>query len=111
MADNTNGIVEGSTNGLAEGLGSDNSQPGPPVAHPAEPDSLEYGLGAPNTQTEGGNPGYVAVDHSQDSAEKGLPLGLGSDNTESGPPMAHPVESDDSTEYGLGAPNTQHGDR
>ena len=110
MAENADQVVRGSENGLAEGLGSENTQPGPAVAHPAEPDSLEYGLGSPETQSDAADPGHVAFDHTEDGAESGLPLGLGSDNTQDGPPMAHPVEPDP-LEFGMGSAETQQVDQ
>ena len=38
--------------GLPDGLGAENTQPGPDVTHVAEGDSLEFGLGSPETQHE-----------------------------------------------------------
>ena len=93
--------------GLPVGLGDENTQPGPDVVHVAEPDSLVYGLGSAETQAEASEPGHVAIDHSADGVDKGLPLGLGADNTQDGPAAPHHSETD-STEHGLGSAGTQH---
>lgn len=93
--------------GLPDGLGAENSQPGPDVIHVPEPDSLIYGLGSAETQSNADEPGHVEVDHSHDAVDSGLPLGLGADNTQDGPAAPHHTETD-STEYGLGSPETQH---
>ena len=93
--------------GLLDGLGDENTQPGPNVTHVIEPDSLVFGLGAADTQSNAGEPGHVAIDHTHDADDSGLPVGLGSESTQDGPPMAHPVEPD-SLEFGLGSPETQH---
>lgn len=93
--------------GLPDGLGAENTQPGPDVTHVVEPDSLVYGLGSAETQTEAGEPGHVAIDHSADGVDRGLPLGLGADNTQDGPPAPHHSDTD-STEHGMGSPGSQH---
>jgi hypothetical protein len=109
MADSEDQVVRGSGNGLAEGLGSDNTQ-GPVIPDLVEPDALVYGLGSAETQSDPGDPGHVAIDHSEYGAESGLPLGLGSEDTQDGPPMPHPIEPD-SLEFGLGSPETQQVDQ
>ena len=93
--------------GLPDGLGAENTQPGPNVIHVVEPDSLVFGLGSAQTQADAGDPGHVAVDHTHDADDRGLPVGLGSENSQDGPPVPHPFESD-SLEFGLGSPETQH---
>ena len=93
--------------GLPDGLGAENTQPGPAMIHTVEPESLVFGLGSAETQHDGDEPGHVAIDHTHDDSESGLPLGLGSDNTQDGPPVPHPFE-EDATEFGLGSPETQH---
>lgn len=93
--------------GLPDGLGAENTQPGPAMTHTVEPTSLVYGLGSAETQADAADPGHVAVDHTKDAAGSGLPLGLGSENTQDGPAMLHPAESD-SLEFGLGSAETQH---
>lgn len=94
--------------GLPDGLGDENTQPGPAMTHTIEPDSLVYGLGSAETQTDSAEAGHVAIDHTHDADESGLPVGLGSDDSQPGPPMAHPAEAD-SLKFGLGSPETQHG--
>lgn len=106
MAESTEQENSGPEDGLAEGLGSENTQAGPVGAHPAEPDALEYGLGSPDTQSDANDPGHVAIDHTNDGAASGLPLGLGSDNTQAGPSVPNPAEPD-SLEFGLGSADTQ----
>ena len=64
------------------------------MPHPAEPGALEHGLGSPETQSDAGDPGHVAIDHTDDGAASGMPLGLGSDNTQDGPSVPHPAEPD-----------------
>ena len=93
--------------GLPVGLGDENTQPGPDVTHVVEPDSLVFGLGAADTQSDAGEPGHVAIDHTHDADESGLPVGLGSENTQPGPDVVHVAEPD-SLEFGLGSPETQH---
>ena len=94
--------------GLLDGLGSDNTQPGASIAHTVEPDSLTFGLGSAETQNDAGEPGHVAFDHTHDADDSGLPVGLGAENTQTGPPMPHPAETDP-LEFGMGSPETQHG--
>jgi hypothetical protein len=93
--------------GMPDGLGAENTQPGPDVIHAVEPDSLVFGLGAADTQSDAGEPGHVAIDHTHDADESGLPDGLGSENTQPGPDVFHVAEPD-SLEFGLGSPETQH---
>jgi hypothetical protein len=93
--------------GLPDGLGAENTQPGPDVTHVVEPDSLVFGLGAADTQSDAGEPGHVAIDHTHDADESGLPVGLGDENTQPGPDVVHVAEPD-SLEFGLGSPETQH---
>ncbi len=106
MSEHTHGNNE-AERGLPDGLGAENTQPGPNVTHVVEPDSLVFGLGSAETQTDAGQPGHVVVDHTHDSDEKGLPLGLGSQDSQDGPPMQHPAGTD-SLEFGLGSAETQH---
>jgi hypothetical protein len=106
MSDEMDQKVNGSENGLEEGLGASNTQPGPPVSHPGEPDALEYGLGSPETQGEE----QGAFDHTKDAADSGLPVGLGSHNSQAGPAVPHPY-SPNPTEHGLGDADTQHEER
>ncbi|HSK32068.1 MAG TPA: hypothetical protein VK903_01155 [Propionicimonas sp.] len=94
--------------GLPVGLGDENTQPGPNLAHVVEPDSLVFGLGSAETQSDAQEPGHVAIDHTHDADESGLPVGLGAENTQPGPDVNHVLEPD-SLEYGLGSPETQHG--
>lgn len=93
--------------GLPDGLGSENTQPGEAVPHTVQPDSLVFGLGSAETQTDAGAPGHVAIDHSHDADNRGLPVGLGDENTQPGPDAVHVPETD-SLEFGLGSPETQH---
>jgi len=74
-----------STTADPHGLGSENTQPTPPVPEPAEPDGLEHGLGT----AEG--PG---VTHTEHEVEEGTRFGLGSDNTEDTPSVPEPDEAD-----------------
>jgi hypothetical protein len=67
------------------GLGSDNTQPTPPVPEPAEPNELEHGLGTAD------GPG---VTHTEHEVEEGTTFGLGSDNTQDTPPVPEPDEPD-----------------
>jgi hypothetical protein len=92
--------------GLPDGLGSENTQPGPAMIHTVEPESLVFGLGSAETQHDAHDPRHVAIDHTHDDDASGLPLGLGSDNTQDGPPVPHPFEAD-ATAFGLGSPATQ----
>lgn len=57
--------------------------------------------------SDAGEPGHVAIDHTHDADESGLPVGLGSEDSQDGPPMPHPGETN-SLEFGLGSPETQH---
>jgi hypothetical protein len=107
MSDTNEHLNHEAEKGLPDGLGSENTQHGVDVIHVVEPDSLVYGLGSEDTQSDAGTPGYVGVDHSLDAVDKGLPLGLGADNTQDGPPAPHHSETD-STEHGLGSPDSQH---
>lgn len=93
--------------GLPDGLGDENTQHGPNVIHVVEPDSLVFGLGGADTQSGAGEAGHVAIDHTHDADESGLPVGLGSENTQPGPDVTHVVERD-YLEFGLGSPETQH---
>lgn len=93
--------------GLLDGLGSDNTQPGASMDHAIGNDSLAFGLGSAETQNDAGEPGHVAFDHTHDADDSGLPVGLGAENTQTGPAMPHPAETD-SLEFGLGSPQTQH---
>ena len=93
--------------GLPVGLGDENTQPGPAMTHTVEPDSLVFGLGSAETQSDAGEPGHVAIDHARDGDDSGLPVGLGSENTQDSPPMPHPAATN-SLEFGLGSPETQH---
>ena len=93
--------------GLPDGLGDESTQPGPAMTHHVEPESLVFGLGSAETQTDAGEPGQVVVDHTHDADESGLPVGLGSEDSQDGPPMQHPSETD-SLEFGLGSAETQH---
>lgn len=93
--------------GLPDGLGDENTQPGPATIHHVEPESLVFGLGSAETQTDADEPGHVAVDHTHDADDRGLPLGLGSADSQSGAPMQHPIETH-SLEFGLGSAETQH---
>ncbi len=106
MTHNPDHTVKDAERGLPDGLGSENTQGGSPTIHHAEPDSLVYGLGSADTQSDVGDPEHTVVDHSEDGAESGLPLGLGSANTQSGPAVAHPDEPD-SLEFGLGSADSQ----
>jgi len=60
------------------GLGSDNSQPTPPVPEPVEPDGLQHGLESAD------GPG---VAHTEHEVEEGTSFGLGSDNTQGSAPV------------------------
>jgi len=60
------------------GLGSDNSQPTPPVPEPVEPDGLQHGLESAD------GPG---VTHTEHEVEEGTSFGLGSDNTQGSAPV------------------------
>jgi len=93
--------------GLPDGLGAENTQPGADASHLVVPDSLVFGLGSPDTQAEAGDPGHIPFDHSGDAVDSGLPVGLGADSSQSGPPSPHHTDAD-STEYGLGSADTQH---
>ncbi|MBA3022100.1 hypothetical protein [Propionicimonas sp.] len=104
MSDDTDQSVNGSGNGLAEGLGASNTQPGPPMSHPTEPDSLEYGLGSPQTQ------GEASFDHSENATEAGLPFGMGTESSQSGPPVPHPY-APKPVQHGLGSDEPDHNDR
>ena len=42
------------------------------VAHQAEPDAPEYGLGSRETHSDAHDPGHVAIDHTNDGAVSGL---------------------------------------
>ncbi len=61
------------------------------------------GLGSAETQSDAG---YITIYDTEDASSSGLPLGLGSDNTQDGPPVPHPFEGD-SLEFGLGSAETQ----
>ena len=93
--------------GLPDGLGAENTQPGTARTHTVEPEALVYGLGSAETQSDAGDPGHIAFDHTQDGAESGLPLGLGSEDSQPGPAVPHPPMSN-SLEFGLGSAETQH---
>ena len=92
---------------LPYGLGSNDTQPGIGAAHAATPDSTVYGLGSADTQAEAGEPGHVAIDHTEDALDSGMPVGLGADDTQSGPATPHHTDSD-STKRGMGSADTQH---
>lgn len=85
MAHDTDQVVDSSENGLAEGLRS------------------------PENKTPAASHGYLAVDHSEENAESGLPLAMGSHNTQDGP-AAPPASAPNTLEFGFGSPDTQHGD-
>lgn len=106
MTHNLNHAVKDAERGLPDGLGSENTQSGPARLHHAEPDSLVYGLGAADTQRDAAETGHAAVDHSEDGVASGLPLGLGSTNTQSGPALPHPTNAE-GLEFGLGSADTQ----
>jgi len=67
------------------GLGSDNSQPTPPVPEPVESDGLEHGL-----ETADG-PGATHTEH---EVEESTTFGLGSENTQDTPPVPEAEEPD-----------------
>ncbi|MGV8909666.1 MAG: hypothetical protein ACOH1Y_11850 [Propionicimonas sp.] len=106
MSQHISDLTKDAERGLPDGLGSENTQPGPARTHTVEPESLVFGLGSADTQ-DGPNASHVTFDHTHDDSESGLPLGLGSENTQEGPPVPHPFEAD-ATEFGLGSPETQH---
>ena len=107
MSENNDHLNEDAERGLPDGLGSENTQPGPAMIHTVEPDSLVFGLGSAETQSGAHDSGHVAFDHTRDDSESGLPLGLGSQNTQDGPAVPHPFTAD-ATAFGLGSPGTQH---
>lgn len=92
--------------GLPDGLGSENTQPGASMTHTVQPDSLVFGLGSAETQHDAGDHGHVAIDHTHDADDSGLPVGMGSEDTQNGPSVLHPAE--DSLEFGMGSAETQH---
>jgi hypothetical protein len=106
MSQDSDQTANGSGNGLEEGLGSANTQPGPAYHHPAEPDALEYGLGSPQTQSQDGEGGHT-FDHSKNADESGLPFGLGAPDTQASPAVPHPFARGQ-LDHGLGSADTQH---
>ena len=104
MSEHNDRLLKDAERGLPDGLGAENTQPGPAMTHTVEPESLVFGLGSAETQSD---EGHAAIDHTHDDSESGLPLGLGSENTQDGPAVPHPFHAD-ATEFGLGSPGTQH---